>query len=574
MTQPDTLRVNGRSFDVEHHSTDVLVVGGGLAGCWSAYRASEIGEHVTLVDKSRAGAGGVSPFAGAVILCMRPDDDLDAFLEEQRHDACDLNDSEWVRSLIADNYERIQQLDSWGAPMERDEDGNIARRKIDIGSRKTVYRLHWESVEFMKFFYRHLKKLSHQRKLNFQQQTPIVKLLKENGRVTGAVGLDRHEETVRVFSANSVVLSAGGCTFKGNHFAVDSVCGESYDMALDAGASLCNMEFSNGYIATCREFNTHGQSVLAAVGGKYVNADGEEFLHRYSDDVPAPPPVVCRAMAQEVKEGRGPIYYDLREVDEDCVDNFKETFPLIQRGADRKGIDLFDEPTEWNPGMTGTVGGSGGIQVRDQSMATDVPGLYVAGDAATKSPVIGAGSGITFMNLAWANTTGYWAGEGAALHSRKQDPPEDSSDPGAVRTVLEPLENDGDLSTDDAYEALQDKVMPAELTLVREKEPIQSAVEDLRKLFRRDLSQVNVDSLRDLSEFYELRASLRTALAMHESALFREESRGWHYRTDHPERDDENWSCWTNLREDGDELSYHLGKTTPSPDRSTTAVGH
>ncbi len=563
--------------EVHTHPTDVLVVGGGLAGCWAAHRASERGRHVTVVDKSRTGAGGASPFAGAVILYMGPDDDIEAFLSEQMADGEGLADARWIRRLYHENYERIQQLDDWGAPMERGEDGRPKRRQVNIGSRKTVQRLAWNSVELMKFFYRHLKRRRHRAELDLIEQTPVVALLHDDERVTGAVGLNRQEDRIVVFPARSVVLAAGGCGFKGNHFALDSLCGEALDMALEVGGRLSSMEFSNGYIATCRHINTHGQSVLAAIGGKYLNGNYEPFLHRYTDQQPAPIPVVCRAMAREVQAGRGPIYYDLREIDRDLVDRWKDTFFLIQRLADRKGIDLFEEPLEWYPGMTGTIGASGGIWVEDKRMSTGVPGLFAAGDAASKVRVVGAGSGITFLNLAWAQASGYWAGEGAAREAKTGAAlPGEGTLPPEARPVIERLVGrlDGapDADIQSRYRRLQQQVMPADVSLTREPESLKSARSKTGRMLEQTIPGVRVGSLRDLARWAELRASARCAHAMLESALYRTESRGWHYRFDRPERNDEDWLRWTRLESSGSDPGSFDLDTVAVPEAARRGV--
>ena len=95
----------------------MLVIGGGLAGLWGAIRAREQGQRVLLVEKGFAGASGCSVFAGAVVLCLTPDDDLDTFIAEEAQDADYLLDPEWAEFVVCDNYERLREIVAWGGPI-------------------------------------------------------------------------------------------------------------------------------------------------------------------------------------------------------------------------------------------------------------------------------------------------------------------------------------------------------------------------------------------------------------------------------------------------------------------------
>ena len=109
-------------------STDVLVVGGGLAGCWAAHKASETGARVLLVDKGWIGASGCSTFAGGDILWWTPEDDLQEWLNNYARWGGYLFDPEWFVILCRDIHERILEMDRWGAPFEKDGEGNLLRK--------------------------------------------------------------------------------------------------------------------------------------------------------------------------------------------------------------------------------------------------------------------------------------------------------------------------------------------------------------------------------------------------------------------------------------------------------------
>ena len=124
--------------DTERLTTDVLVIGGGLAGLWAAIRAREQGQRVLIVEKGFAGASGCSVFAGAVVLCLTPDDDLDTFIAEEAQDADYLLDPEWAEFVVCDNYERLREIVAWGGPIPVDADGQLIRRRGQVHGRHTV----------------------------------------------------------------------------------------------------------------------------------------------------------------------------------------------------------------------------------------------------------------------------------------------------------------------------------------------------------------------------------------------------------------------------------------------------
>ena len=532
-------------MEVPHdvYSTDVLVIGGGLAGCWAAIAATRQGSRALVVDKGFVGGSGCSVFAGGVVLHLTPDDDPSDFVREHCRESELLLDPAWVEWLVQANYERIAELDSWGAPFDRHEDGSLHRRLIYVGSRETVWRLGLDSVELMKLMRKHVLRTKQAKILD---HTAIVKLLVEDGRVVGAVGIRRQDDRLCLIQARAVVLAAGGCAWKGTHFGHDMLCGEAYKLAWDVGAAMMNMEYANGYIATNTRFDSHGQCILAAIGGKYLNGDGEPFLGKYSDKVPPAIHVIARGMATEIREGRGPIQLDLTAVPTTDREMWLHAFKHIAELARRSGQDLFADRTQWHPGFNGSVSGSAGVYISDTTMASGVPGLYVAGDAAARGYVVGASSGITFLNLAWANGSGYAAGVGAGLFSQDAGLEEipDSRKAHAFAEVLRPMERQGGLLPDTVYGHLQAQAMPPALNIFREEERMRQALAHVRSLEQAAAPRLFAPDFHELVKCFEVESTALTTALMYEAALLRTESRGWHYREDYPQRDDSEWLRW------------------------------
>ncbi len=538
-------------MEVPHdvYTTDVLVIGGGLAGCWAAIAATRQGSRALVVDKGFVGGSGCSVFAGGVVLYLTPEDDPTDFVREHCRESELLLDPAWVEWLVQANYERIAELDGWGAPFDRHDDaaegqaGSLHRRLIYVGSRETVWRLGLDSVELMKLM---RKQVLRTKQAKLLDHTTIVKLLVQDGRIVGAVGIRRQDERLCLIQAKAIVLAAGGCAWKGTHFGHDMLCGEAYKLAWDVGAALMNMEYANGYIATNTRFDSHGQCILAAIGGKYLNGEGEPFLGKYSDKVPPAIHVIARGMASEIREGRGPIQLDLSAVPVKDREMWLHAFKHIAELARRSGQDLFADRTQWHPGFNGSVSGSAGVYFTDTTMAASVPGLFVAGDAATRGYVVGASSGITFLNLAWANGSGYAAGVGAGEFAQNsgQEAHSDAKWKSELAEALRPMERTGGLLPDVVYGQLQTQAMPPEVNIFREGERMQRALAHVRTLQEEVVPNLFAPDFHELVKCYEVEATALTTDLMYEAALLRTESRGWHFREDYPQRDDTGWLKW------------------------------
>ena len=538
-------------MEVPHdvYTTDVLVIGGGLAGCWAAIAATRQGSRALVVDKGFVGGSGCSVFAGGVVLHLTPDDDPADFVREHCRESELLLDPAWVEWLVQANYERIAELDSWDAPFDRHDDaasgevGSLHRRLIYVGSRETVWRLGLDSVELMKLM---RKRVLRTKRAKILDHAAIVKLLVREGRVIGAVGIRRQDDRLCLIHAKAVVLAAGGCAWKGTHFGHDMLCGEAYKLAWDAGAALMNLEYANGYIATNTRFDSHGQCILAAIGGTYLNGAGEPFLGKYSDKVPPAIHVIARGMASEIQAGRGPIQLDLTAVPETDRTMWLHAFKHIAELARRSGQDLFTQRTQWHPGFNGSVSGSAGVYIEDTTMASSVPGLYAAGDAATRGYVVGASSGITFLNLAWANGSGYAAGVSAGSFAQDAGWVESGAAEreDAFAEALRPLERADGLPPDAVYGELQSQAMPPQLNIFRHGARMEHALAHVRALRQDAVPRLFAPDFHELVKCYEVEATALTTALMYEAALLRTESRGWHYREDYPQRDDENWLRW------------------------------
>jgi len=183
------------------------------------------------------------------------------------------------------------------------------------------------------------------------------------------------------------------------------------------------------------------------------------------------------------------------------------------------------------------VRGTGGIRIAAQDCATSVPGLYAAGDAATRELICGGFTGGGSHNAAWAISSGNWAGEGAARHARAMGAPASSRDPrGAGRAALPASGGARALDSESVIRGVQAEVVPYDRNLFRTTRGLNESLGRLHELWQ-ELQTPAGGGVRERIRGREAAAMAATARWMYASALQRQETRGMHKHLDYPEQD-------------------------------------
>lgn len=524
----------------ERKSADVLVLGGGMAGCMGAVAAAMAGRSVVLVDKAWVGGSGESCFAAGDILYFDPEeDDLHEWLERWNRNGNGMFDPEWMEWYAKSSTEIINMMNEWGMDFEKDANGRF-KRKPGRGHNHAVV---FPGFKMMRKLRAKLEKLG----VTIVDRVQVTDLLTNNGQVVGATGFNVRTGQFHTFHARNTILSTGSCSFKGQYHGQDMESGEGNTMALQVGAEFTNMEFSNCYNSTAKDFDICGMSRFQRLGGRFTNALGEAFMDRYDpvNKDGALLHILVRAMTTEVREGRGPIYFNLKNMKEEDRELSYRIVPTFFAACKSCGIDPFKDSVEWIPGFMGSTSSGSGLTLKSFACDTTVPRLFAAGDMANQGLLIGSIAGAGAVHLGWATISGFRAGEGAARACEGAELlPVDEAQVESIREkTFAKLGHEGHLSIADAIYRIQSCVIPAKYNIIRCGEDLREALAALDQIEKDIEKEIIVRDTHELMLYHELRGMLTTARLTFTSALERRESRGSHYRTDYPDMDKE-WNVW------------------------------
>lgn len=544
-------------------NTDVLVVGGGLAGCQAAVKAKTEDNNVLLVDKGYVSRSGQTVFAaGALNICL-PEDDKDVWMREIVERGEYLNDQEWVKIQLERGYPLLMELDEWVrgygyAILERDERGNLIRKKArgNINTRTCVIN----AIPAMNTMRRKLL----EQKVSLLERVMVTDLVMEDGRVAGAIGLGYRDGKVYLFRAKSVVLAAAGCGFKSFFIGHRNLTGEGQAMAYEAGAVLRNLDqaMSN---TTARALDIHGLSLMVGLGGKFLNSQGEEFMWNYDPEVGSRARLtrVTVGIAREVAAGRGPVYMDLTGVAEEDQKLLKKILPEGFKAFASMNIDPFKQKVEWMPAFEGTLAHGGGIHI-DTACASNVPGLFSAGDN-TCTPEHGTWS-VTGLNLTFCVVSGDIAGRSAASYAKEAPAPRFTrKDVGEkVARIRAPLDARKGPSADEVIYSIQEAIIPYDVAYIRTDESLLRALGKIESIRDEAVPSISARNPHELVKALEARSMACVAEMVVRSALFRKESRGFVYKPDYPLTDNDEWLKWIMVGRDGDGMKV-WAESFPTP---------
>jgi succinate dehydrogenase / fumarate reductase flavoprotein subunit len=562
----------------ETHEHDVLVIGAGGAGLRAAIEASASGVNVGVICKSLLGKAHTVMAEGGVAAALANVDDRDSwkvhFADTMRGGQY-LNQWRMAELHAKEAPDRVRELEAWGAVFDRTQDGRILQR--NFGGHKYPRLAHVGDRTGLEMI-RTLQDHGIHKGIHFYMEYTTARLLKDGDRIAGVFGYDRERGRFHVWKAKAVVLATGGI---GRAFKVTSnsweYTGDGQSLAYHAGAELMDMEFVQ-FHPTGMVWPPSVRGILVTEGvrgegGVLRNKEGKRFMF---DDIPdnykpqtatdpeegwryvtgdknakRPPELltrdhVARCINREVKAGRGSphggVFLDIAWIKEklpNAPEHIKKKLPsMYHQFKALADIDITTEPMEVGPTTHYIMGG---VRVdSDSQMATTVPGLFAAGEV---------GAGLHGANRLGGNSLsdllvfGKRAGEFAAKYAKDAKAPTiNQAEVDAIeKESLAPFERD---PAQNPYSVQQDlqNTMQDLVGIVRVEAEMKQALEKIQTLKER-ASKVGVSSHREYNPGWHTALDLNNLLTVSEaitiSAIERKESRGGHFRDDHPAKDAE-----------------------------------
>ena len=535
--------------EVRRIETDVLIIGGGVAGMMAAVGCVRSGVKPVLITKATFPSGSSSMARGGYTAAMghsEPTDKPEFLYEDSIEASYGICNHRLMRIMSEEAIDRTVELDAWGLGLIRMEDGKYHQKKS--ASHRFPRLLHCGKL-MGKPLMQSLAKKMREWGVETIQHAIFVDLMKEGERVVGAWGFLYREGVPVVVHARSTIMATGGAPQL--HEVNDSppyISGDGYTMALRAGAELIDMEFIDYQLLAAAPLKIRGYpphtSGFINAGAYLYNKDGDRFMWNYDPErgERATRAVVNRGVGMEIYEGRGTenhgIYLDARHVIEEVNDG--ATADII-RVFKTQGVDMADSPIEVASGPHTYLGG---IRI-DEWGRTNLTGFYAGGEAAGGVHGANRTGGAA---LADSYVFGLRSGIGAACEGARLEKPDPES--GGWREGIEKLRAREKRASgpDDKHLRLEVQRVGVEgIGQIREETRLEKALARLDELEAEnelaavagDTPRKRFDCMRRIQETHNL---IGVARMLAVAALFRTESRGGHFRMDHPDISEE-WRC-------------------------------
>ncbi|QJP95968.1 fumarate reductase/succinate dehydrogenase flavoprotein subunit [Pseudomonas fluorescens] len=537
---------------------DIVVIGGGTAGPMAAIKAKEKNKdlRVLLVDKANVKrSGAISMGMDGLNNAIIPGHSTPEQYTKEITIANDgIVNQAAVYAYATHSFETIEQLDRWGVKFEKDETGDYAVKKVH---HMGAYVLPMpEGHDIKKVLYRQLKRA----RVSITNRLVCTRLLTdEEGAVNGVMGFDCRTADFHVIKAKAVILACGAAGRLGlpssgylmGTYENPTNAGDGYAMAYHAGAELANLECFQ-INPLIKDYNGPACAyVTGPLGGYTANNKGERFIEcdYWSGQM-------MWEFHQELESGNGPVFLKLDHLAEETIQNIEEILHSNERPSRgqfhaNRGTDYRTQMVEMHISEIGFCSGhsASGVWVNERA-ETSVKGLYSAGDMAA----------VPHNYMLGAFTYGWFAGNNAAefVAGREFSALDAEQIAKEKARVYAPLDREHGLPPAQVEYKLRrfvnDYLQPPKVT--KKMEIGLQRFSDIE----RDLNEMKANNAHELMRAMETSVIRDCAEMAARASLFRAESRWglYHYRVDHPQRDDREWFCHCHLKkgEDGRMISF------------------
>ncbi len=524
---------------------DVLVIGAGLAGQRAALAAAEKGASVGIISKVHPVRSHSNAAQGGINAALDPQDSWESHAFDTVKGSDYLGDQDAIEIMCREAPEELLTLEHLGVTFHRNEEGRLGKRAFGGASAaRTYYVADITGQAILHVLYEQLMKFDEVHRYEEWFTTSLVQ--DDEGRIAGAITRNIRDGSMELFAAKAVILATGGNGQIYDPTTNALICtGDGIAMAYRIGAPLMDMEMIQYHPTTLAGLGLLITEGARGEGAHLYNAEGERFMEKYAPNKMelASRDVVSRAEQTEINEGRGfddgTVALDITKVPRKRI--HEALREIVNVGRDFAGVDITREPIHIKPGNHYAMGG---IKT-DIYGQTPIPGLYAAGECACVSVHGGnrLGANSLLDTLVFGRRSGAHAAD--AVHATRMPSPSRAALEDEDRMIDELIHGEGSGRRVSEIKAELGDMMDKYVAVFRDEEGLDQALDIVRRL-KEEAQDVSIDDKgtvfnQDVLGALELQFMLENAEAIVVSAIERKESRGAQYRTDFPERNDDDW---------------------------------
>ncbi len=522
---------------IQEATTEVLVLGAGLAGYRAAAAARAAGSKVAMAFQAHGASQYIIGF-NVPIGHANSADSSQAYFDDMVKGGYQLNDRHLVSVLANGAESALAELVSIGVPFARNGDQFAQRHLSGNSYARSVYHPQGIGQVALNALKTHCSDIGVIQYAGWK----VISLLKDDGEVVGALLAKKHTGELLAIHAQSVVMAMGGigAIYADSTYPAD-VSSDSYALAIEAGATLIDMEFVQ-FEPTVVVYpeGAKGMEMPTAMlgdGAHLLNSLGERFMYRYNPihgELQIEKAKMALCIQKEIDEGRGfpdgTILFDTTKVLPDKL----ETYVNHCKRLRHSGIEPLNELPRIRPAAHSHMGG---IRV-DESYWTGIPGFFAAGEA---SGGVHGASRLAGNGASDVIVSGGIAGRSAASFKQNSNKRNWSAiHQNSLEKIKSISNKKSDITANEIKRSLCDTMLSS-AGLIRNEVGLKKGQNKLKTLNDLLKNGVQAQNLSQAIHVFEAEHMLLTAKVIIDSALIRTESRGAHHRSDYPVIDDINW---------------------------------